>query len=103
MFSMLQLEPDVSSSQCEDLLVLQLFIDDHGKVADLLINIINNQILKSSHKSSCEWLCAIPLIHMLKNKVEPFQKPAFTSKEIQWSDSDLHLGHLTKKSSFNVR
>lgn len=89
LFQMLCFKPDSHNPplKLEDLNYLLSFIPDkyYMDVANVLVK-FTNDILPSNNLKSIEWLYVVPLIHILKKKIQPFEHPAVTSREIRWNE-----------------
>lgn len=102
MFSKLCLQ--VSNSQqpptCPDLdFVLSRIPDDHRKnIAEALKELVNSIVSLNGWKTP-EWLYAVPLIHILNGKIEPFQRPTLTSKDINWKNDCIDVTLESSNSS----
>ena len=89
LFSMLCLNPNLSHSKSEDLQFLLSFIptECYKPISDALIYFTNNYLLDLK----IEWLYVIPLIHIFKKRVHPFENPVYDKKYIKWTDEDINL------------
>ena len=91
-FSMLCLKPSVHKS--EDLQFLLSYIPDksHVSIANALVSLTNFILGNLKYMKSIKWLNVIPLIHILKKRITPFDTPG---RDIQWTDKDIKL-HVIK-------
>lgn len=89
-FSMLHLKPNIHHSTHNDLHFLLTFIPatSHVIIANTLLKLVhgNMRMLKNA-----EWLYIIPLIHVLKKRVNPFDRPALSGSDIRWLDQDIFM------------
>ena len=102
LFSMLCLRPDVTKFSCTDLKVLQSFIPDASikDVAKALIFFIANILPNGQLRP--DWVNVIPLVHFLLGKVNPFDPPKMSSKEIKWIDRHISLAKVTSPTAIAI-
>lgn len=95
-FSMLCLKPDVHlpTPKSGDLQFLLTYIPVQSQlsIANVLIGFTNGLLRNVKHFKIIKWLNVIPLIHIFKKKVIPFDPPV---RDINWIDEDVRL-HLVK-------
>lgn len=99
LFSMLYLRPNIEQLKCEDLWLLQSAIParDHVRIAHVLVYFTNFVLPHRIICKDCQWVHVIPLIHILKGKVQPFT--SLYGKEIKWMDDDVKLAVVRQNSS----
>jgi hypothetical protein len=100
LFSMLHLwqEPGCTEAKCADLNILMDFVSEqhYEEVSENLVKCANTIIPSASGVS--EWIYVVPLIHIFQKKIEPFQSPALTSKDMKWFDPCIRLYQLKNTS-----
>lgn len=94
-FSMLCLKPSVHlpTPKSGDLQFLLSYIPDNNQlsIANMLIYLTNSHLRNPKHLKIIKWLNVIPLIHIFKKKVTPFDTPG---RDINWIDEDIKLHFL---------
>lgn len=101
LFKMLRLRPQPGLSlvsRSVDLNVILEFVSDQYKadVAVVLLHFTNGFMCAAN--SAPDLIYVIPLIHILKGSVKPFDFPALKSDAIIWTDESIRL---FKWRSFN--
>lgn len=105
MMSMMSLHPDVKQKKCDDFYALRDCVPDVVKkhVISVILSFCN-QLSKTSYLSYPFWLYAVPLIHFLQGACQPFDGLQLDPEKIVWSDPQLGLYPVRKKTySSNVR
>lgn len=97
LFSLLRLRQEQDQSNAlkyGELNIVMDFVSDpfFKAVANMLSHFIDRILHVNS--SVQEWICVIPLIHIFKKSIQPFQDPALTSKTIKWTDESINLAQL---------
>lgn len=97
MFSMMLLKPNIDRASCEDLTFVLTMIPEQecAGIAEVLVTFANHIISKNG-LTTTEWLYVIPIIHVLNNKIEPFQKPSLNLSDIKWTNDYIDLGKMKK-------
>ena len=92
MFGMLCLAPHQLDTQwkSEDLDILLNFVPEvaYDEIATCLEEFINS-VIEERQLRGPQWLYVLPLIHIFRKKIKPFEKPATT--DIQWDDNKIKL------------
>ena len=92
MFGMLRFVPHQLDTQwkSEDLEVLLNFVPEgaYDQIATCLEE-FTNFVIKERQLREPQWLYVLPLIHIFRKKIKPFDKPATTN--IQWEDNNIKL------------
>ena len=101
MFGLLCLAPyqlDTQQWKSEDLDVLLNFVPEaaYDENATCLEE-FTNFVIKERQLRGPQWLYVLPLIHIFRKKINPFEKPATT--DIQWEDNKIKLSLAKYKSS----
>lgn len=91
LFSMLYLISEQEDRR--DLNTFLSFIPNKNKehVVELLVKYIKLVLHRCSLENN-EWLCMVPLIHILKNRIEPFDE--ITPATLKWRDPDIDLNSV---------
>ena len=99
LFSMLRLKPD-SSQKCADLNFVRNYIpqDYHEHVGDVLVYFMK-LCLPTNNLKSVDWVYVVPLIHIFKKKINPFDTPTRISQKIKWTDGNIDLTLLRKPAT----
>ena len=96
-FSMLRLRPDISSEKFPDLNFVTNYIPQHYH--ERMAAVLNHFLvicLPTNNVKNADWISVIPLIHIFKKRIHPFDPPVIKTEKIQWTDRDINLILLRK-------
>lgn len=95
LLSLLQLMPDVENQVCIDWDHVNELLPGTMKVT--AFDATHRLILHLSHDkhfTKPEWLFALPVLHFLNGKSQPFQPIEYKPQEIPWGDRIIGLGYV---------
>ena len=100
LLSCLYLLPDLEHAVCLDLDFIRSLVpgDNRKAVSEAIVGFC----LQLSHTKlleSPQWLDAIPLVHLLRGDLRPFQKLSSDPKKMGWNDKSLGLVHVRKSTN----
>lgn len=82
---MLRLIPDVENRACIDWEILEAFIYDRKVTSEAVLSFVVH-LSHKKHLLQNEWLFAVPLVHFLCQRSQPFEE------KIQWNVKDNIIG-----------
>ena len=95
LLSMLRLMPDALNQVCVDWELLTELLP--GTMKTMAFDAAHGFAVHLSHHKHFnrpEWLYALPVIHFLNGKSEPFQKIEYRPRAIPWGDRIIGLGYV---------
>ena len=99
-FSMMLMEPEeIKPNQwvIKELDVLMKFVHSksYSEVSNCLVTMVN-YVIKDKHLLQCQWLYVLPLIHIFRLRIKPFENRNLSN--IQWDDEDVKLPTMMRTS-----
>lgn len=95
LLSLLRPMPDVENQVCVDWDHVNELLP--GTMKNIAYDATHCLIVHLSHRkhfSSREWLFALPVLHFLNGKSQPFQPIEYKPQEIPWGDRTIGLGFV---------
>ena len=99
LLNLFRLLPDVEKETCEDWDYFKTSIPESLKAtaSEAMYRFINELSGRESLSYS-SWLFATPVAHFLSGASEPFQSIELDDREIQWTDEDINLTDIRRKT-----
>lgn len=104
LLSLVELKPDVRSHTCYDFHHFKSLMSP-ATCEDALsaVKTLCTSLALEQHLASAEWLYAIPLLHFLGGRCEPFQDLVFDLERLEvWRDECIRISDIERRIQWNT-
>lgn len=98
---MLSLNPEPLLKRCDDWSYLLNLLHNKDSFKKNIYDSLREFIIILSHEHHLmkpEWLFSLPLLHLLREQIQPFQELELNPQKIPWKDDEINLGSIKNKT-----